>query len=125
MLNDISVVGSRAKVRIVFKDQEKPIFIYRGLWEGIEVYEEKELIRSHDIVKALKEKLADRRKFRAYYEIISMKLAYFADEYSGGPDLLTPFYFIEIEYEDVNAKKSGITQGLDRFFGCLHIDEYR
>jgi len=111
LLNDIPVVGPRAKVRIVFKDQDKPIFLYRGLWEGIEVYEEKELVRAHDVVKVLKEKLADRRKVRAYYEIISTRLAYFADEYGGGPDLLTPFYFIEIEYEDVNAKKSGITQG--------------
>ena len=116
LLNDIRVVGPRAKVRIVFKNQVNPIFLYRGLWERIDVYEEKELIRAHDIVRVLKEKLADRRKFRANYEILSTKLAYFADEYSGGPDLLTPFYFIEIEHEDVDAKKSGITQGPRQVF---------
>lgn len=115
-LNGIRVVGPRAKVRMVFKDQERPISIHRGLWESIEVYEERELVREHDIYTVLKEKLAKRRDSRAYYDVIDCKIAYFAREFCSEPDILAPFYFIEVEYEAANAEKMGITQGPRQVF---------
>lgn len=125
-LNEIPVVGPRAKVRMVFKDQEKPILIHSCLWDKLEVYEEREAVRIHDVVKVVKEKLMERRSCTdksiekrgsaVRYDIISTRLAYFADEYDGGADLLAPYYFVEVEFEDAKAKKNGITQGPRQFF---------
>jgi len=116
VLNGTPVVGPRAKVRMIFKGQESPILIHRGLWEDIEVYEEREVVREHDIVKVVREKLTKRRNGRAYYNVIDIKLAYFAHEFNGGPDILAPFYFIEVEYEDINAEKKDVMQGLRQIF---------
>jgi regulatory protein YycI of two-component signal transduction system YycFG len=116
-LNEIPVVGPRAKVRMVFKEDEKPILIHRGLWDAIEVYEEKELLRINDVAKAVKEKLVAREGCsQARYDVISTRLAYFADEYAGGIDILAPYYFIEMEFEDKKAKENGITQGPRQLF---------
>ncbi len=110
-INGIPVLGPRATVRMVFKDQAKPISIHRGLWENIEVYEERELVREHDVYTTVKEKLAQRRDCRVYYDVVDCKMAYFAQEFCGGPDILAPFYFLEIEYETANAERKGIIQG--------------
>lgn len=115
-LNSIRVIGPRAKVRMVFKDQASPISIHRGLWESLEVYEERELLREHDIHTALKEKLAKRRDSSAYYHVVDCKIAYSAQEFCGGPDILAPFYFIEVEFEAANAEKRGVTQGPRQIF---------
>jgi hypothetical protein len=111
-INGVPVVGPRATVRMVFKDQAKPISIHRGLWENIEIYEERELVREHDIYAVVKEKLAQRRDYTAYYDIVDCRMAYFTKEFCGGPDILAPFYFLEIEYETAKAaKRDTITQG--------------
>ena len=34
------------------------------------------------------------------YDVRDVKLVYFANEYNGGPDLLTPSYFVEVEFVD-------------------------
>ena len=115
-LNEIPVVGPRAKVRIVFKEDEKPILIHSCLWNKIDVFEEKELLRVHDVAKVVKEKLVERACSQVRYDVISTRLAYFADEYAGGIDLLAPYYFIEIEFEDKKAKENGITQGPRQLF---------
>jgi len=115
-LNEIPVMGPRSKVRMVFKNQKRPIFIHRGLWESIEVYEERELLEAEDIVAVVKKKLDGRRKSWINYDIIGKKLVYLAYEFKGGPDLLAPFYFIEVEYEDTDAKKKGINQGPKQLF---------
>lgn len=115
-LNDIPVEGPRSKVRMIFKDQEKPVMIHLGMWESIEIYEERELIREHDVYTIVKEKLAQRQKNEINYDIIDIKLAYYADEFKGGPDLLVPYYFVEIEYEDKKAREKGITQGARQIF---------
>lgn len=115
-LNDIPVEGPRSKVRMIFKEQEKPVMIHLGMWEKIEIYEERELIREHDVYTIVKEKLAQRQKSEINYDIVDIKLAYYADEFKGGPDLLVPYYFVEIEYEDKKARERGITQGARQIF---------
>jgi hypothetical protein len=100
-LNSIQVVGPRAKIRMIFKEMERPAFIHRGLWESLEIYEERELVREHDAVEAVREKLARRSRCgEAYYDITEVRLAYFAREFQGGPDLLAPYYFVEVEHRD-------------------------
>jgi hypothetical protein len=37
--------------------------------------------------------------------VVDVRLAYFATEYHGGPDLLSPYYFVEVEYEDRTAQE--------------------
>ena len=115
-LNDIPVEGPRSKVRMIFKGQEKPIMMHLGMWENIEVFEERELIRKHDVFTVIKEKLAERQKSEINYDIVDIKLAYYADEFKGGPDLLVPYYFVEIEYEDKKAREMGITEGAKQIF---------
>lgn len=115
-INNIPVEGPRSKIRMIFKDQEKPIMMHLGMWESIEVYEERELIREHDVYTVLKEKLAERQKDARNYDIVDIKLAYYADEFKGGPDLLIPYYFVEVEYEDKKAKELGITEGIRQIF---------
>jgi hypothetical protein len=115
-LNDFPVTGARAKVRMTFKGQEIPIMIHCGFWEDIEVFEERDFIREHDIVKVVKEKLAERRNVKSFNKIVELNLAYFAHEFEGEPDLLAPYYFIEIEFEDRNAMEAGISQGPRRVF---------
>jgi len=115
-LNDILVDGPRSKVRMIFKDQEKPIMMHLGMWENIEVFEERELIRKHDVFTIIKEKLAHRQKCGINYDIVDIRLAYYADEFRGGPDLLVPYYFVEVEYEDKKARELGITEGARQIF---------
>ncbi len=116
VLNEIPVVGPRAKVRMIFKDQEKPILIHSCLWDKLEVYEEKEAVRIHDVVKTVKEKLTERRSCMAHNDVVSTRLAYFANEYTAGTDLLAPYYFVEVEFEDMKAKEYGIRQGPRQVF---------
>lgn len=123
-LNDIPVVGPRAKTRMIFKDQEKPLLIHNCLWNKLEVYDERDCVGTNEVVKTIKEKLMQRRSTKenmgarssVQYEVVSTRLAYFANEYAGGPDLLAPYYFIEVEFEDPQAKKNGIEQGPKQMF---------
>ncbi len=125
-INDIPVVGPRAKVRMVFKNREKPILIHSCIWNQIEVYEEREIVRMHDVVKVVREKLVQRQSCKnktfgryghlSHCDVISARLAYFANEYAGGMDLLAPYYFVEVEFEDPKAKQNGITQGPRQIF---------
>jgi hypothetical protein len=115
-LNDIPVEGPRSKVRMIFKDQEKPIMMHLGLWENIEVFEERELIREHDVYTVVKEKLINRHKGGKNFDIIDIILAYYADEFRGGPDILAPYYFVEVEYEDKKAREQGISDGPRQIF---------
>ena len=121
-LNDIPVIGPRAKVRMAFKELEKPVMIHCGLWERMEIHEEKEKLREHDVVRTVKERLDKRRCDKIFYDIRDVRLAYFAREFSGGPDILAPYYFIEIEFADDNGEKSRKTQGPRQIF---HIPAFR
>ena len=96
--------------------------IHRGLWERINVYEERERIREHDVVKVVKERLDKRRCDKSFYDIRDIKLAYFAREFSGAPDILAPYYFIEIEFDDNNDEKTRRSQGPRQI---IHLPAYR
>jgi hypothetical protein len=63
-----------------------------------------------------KNKTIERYGYLAYCNIISTRLAYFANEYAGGSDLLAPYYFVEVEFEDPKAKQNEIAQGPRQIF---------
>jgi regulatory protein YycI of two-component signal transduction system YycFG len=111
-INNIPVVGPRAKIRMIFKDKVAPVAIHRALWEKIEAYEKRELIAKKDVVEAIERKLKDRSSKVKNQEVADVRLAYFAQEYSGGPDLLMPYYFIELEEKTRKMELLGISQGI-------------
>lgn len=115
-LNGIRVVGPRAKIRMVFKTPKQPALIHRGLWEGLEVYEERDLLRENDAVGIVKHRLSQTRERKLHADVIDARLAYFAAPFCGGPDLLTPFYFIEVQYEDLGSSHGRATQGPRQLF---------
>ncbi len=110
-LNRIPITGPRAKIRMAFKQQETPIMILRGIWEDIEIFDEKEIVPEAEIVKAVSERLVLRRNDKANYRMVDIKLAYFAGEFHAEPDLLEPYYFVEVEFDDPKAREVGIKQG--------------
>jgi hypothetical protein len=110
-INGIPVLGPRATFRMAFKDQTRPVSIHRGLWENIDVFGEKELVREHDIYTVVKERLNRRRDCSVNYDVADCRLAYFTREYCGGPDVLEPFYFVEIEFESINREIQEKGQG--------------
>jgi hypothetical protein len=119
-LNDIPVVGPRAKVRMVFLDQDKPVFVHRALWQSLEPFDERKLVDAGEIERAVTERLTDRRR-AVPYKMSDIRLVYFAQEYSGGPDLLAPFYFVEVEFEPREGEKAE-TQGIKQ---VLRLPAYR
>jgi hypothetical protein len=111
-LDGIPVSGPRAKIRMVFKDDERPVFIHRGLWDALEPYEERELIREHDAVATIDDLLTTRKDCGAVtYGVANVRLAYFAREFAGAPDLLAPYYFIDVESRTADPRAAGPVQG--------------
>jgi hypothetical protein len=107
MLNDIPVIGPRAKVRFAFKSKKVPINIHCAVWQNMEVFEQREFLSPHDVYTVIKEKLSKRKNDKRSFDVINQKIAYFAQEYNGGPDILAPYYFVDVEYSDPNAEKIG------------------
>lgn len=100
-VNGIPVVGPRGKVRMLFKATERPVMMHVGLWESLAVYEERELVSEHEVVRVVRDKLELRSECgKRNYDVRDVKLVYYADEFAGGPDLLAPWYFIEVELRD-------------------------
>ncbi|WP_298273527.1 hypothetical protein [Geobacter sp.] len=111
-LNGVPVVGPRGKVRMIFKETERPVMMHVGLWEGLDVFEERELVREHDVLRAVREGLARRDECgKRPYDIRDVRLVYFADEYRGGPDLLAPEYHVEVEFRDPRRTEKEQIQG--------------
>ena len=111
-LDDVPVVGPRAKIRMVFKETERPVLIHRGIWDALEPYEDRELIREHDAVGTVDGLLANRRDCRdVSHTLGDVRLAYFAREFVGAPDLLAPYYFVDVEFKNVDSKAAGEVQG--------------
>jgi hypothetical protein len=100
--NGIPAVGPRGKVRMLFKDRRQPVLMQVGLWESLEVYEERDLVSENDVARAVQDKLAERNRCgERTYNLNDVRLVYFAGEYNGGPDLLAPEYLVEVEYRDL------------------------
>ena len=125
-LNGIRVMGPRAKVRMVFKDGETPIMMHCGLWESLEVHEERDLVSADEVTGMLRTKLSERRGGRATggrsaNRLLEVNLAYIADEYNGGPDLLLPYYCVVVEQRDERReerklRRAAATQGPRQVF---------
>lgn len=111
-LNGIPVVGPRGTMRMIFKGDEHPVMMHVGLWESLAVFEERELVREHDAVRTVHERLTQRSDCASRpYKVNDVRLAYFADEFRGGPDLLAPEYHVEVELRDPRAKGKESIQG--------------
>jgi len=113
-LDGIPLVGPRAKARFVFKDGGLPLMMHISAWEELEFYAEAERVREHELVMKVREDLNETRDCSARYNIVDVRLAYFAEEYKGGPDLLAPSYFVEVEYTNEPAHVKEQTQGIRR-----------
>jgi hypothetical protein len=100
-LNGIPVVGPRAKARLVFKEDALPVMAHIGLWDSLTVHEERERVREHDVARVIGERLSERNRCEGKaYRLCDLRLVYMADEFHGGPDLLSPEYLVEIELQD-------------------------
>lgn len=96
-VNDRYVTGPRAKVRMTFKRSDSPALIHRGLWEKLEVFESRPLRTEEEAKEAVASRLIKRREGTQAWKLLNLRLAYFASEYTGGPDLLVPYWFAEVE----------------------------
>lgn len=111
-VNGIPVVGPRGKVRMTFKAAETPALMHVGLWDSLSVYDERTLVSENDVVRTVRDKLATRNEcHKRNYDVRDVRLVYHADEFAGAPDLLAPWYFVEVELRDEHDKARGETQG--------------
>lgn len=110
-VDGMPVTGPRGKLRSMFKSGETPIAIHRGIWESLDTFEERDAISEDEAVNTVMSRLKDRGEKRQLHRLVTARRAYWAKEYEGGPDLLEPYYFVEVEFEDREAKKQGISQG--------------
>jgi hypothetical protein len=99
-VNEHHVTGPRAKVRLTFKNSKGPAWIHRGLWDRLDVFEMRPLFSEDEVYRKLSDQLSGRGSARKAWRLIDMRLAYFAGEFCGGPDLLRPYYFAEVEFRD-------------------------
>jgi len=104
-VNDLKVTGPRAKVRLTFKSARAPVWIHRALWEKMELFEARPMLTEDEVYRKVKDRLSRRGETLKMWQMIGIRLVYFAGEYSGGPDLLLPYYFAEIEYRDPKDKE--------------------
>lgn len=103
-LDDLLVMGPRAKVRAAFGDWETPQFMHVGLWETVDVYKTGELIPRDRLLKIIDDR-AKRRERKIELRVRDITLAYWAGEYRGGADILEPYYFVEIEHLEPDQRK--------------------
>jgi len=99
-VNGHHVTGPRAKLRLVFKTSRVPVWIHRALWEKLEVFETRPMLTEDDVYRMVSDRISKRGETRRAWRLVDIRLAYFAGEFSGGPDLLLPYYFAEIEMRD-------------------------
>jgi hypothetical protein len=103
-LDGVPVVGPRAKVRAVFKHDERPVMLHVGLWDSLQGHETRERVREHDVIRSVDEKLAQRQRCgQRAYDLRDLRLVYMAGEFAGAPDLLVPEYHVEIELRHLHA----------------------
>ena len=97
-LNGLSVSGPRTRIRAVFGNNELPIMVHIAVWERLDLHSEVELVREHDVVAALERSIRGRTDCNVVIHIKNIRLAYAAsEEFHGRPDLLAPYYFVEVE----------------------------
>jgi hypothetical protein len=99
-VNDRPVTGPRAKLRLTFKNPQAPVWMHRGLWERLEVFETRRMLTENEVYRRVSDRISPRGSARKSWSMLHVRLAYFAGEFNGGPDLLLPFYFAEVEFRD-------------------------
>ena len=86
-------------------------------------YDDRELISRHEVAAAIRDRLASRKHCGSRdASLRDLHLTYWADEFSGGPDLLTPWYFGEIELVDPRYAGRDPIQGPRQM---LRVSAYR
>ncbi|MDX5399645.1 MAG: hypothetical protein LPK92_07975 [Actinomycetes bacterium] len=96
-VNGHHVTGPRARVRLTFLAPGQPAWMHRGLWDTLEVFETRRFVGEEEAKEDLAARLASRGDREMRWHLRNLRLAYFAGEYEGGPDLLVPHWFAEIE----------------------------
>jgi hypothetical protein len=97
-LNGLPVSGPRTRIRAVFGNDELPLMVHVAVWERLELHLEAELVRRHDVVSALERSIRGRTECNLAVRIKDIRLVYAAsEEFQGRPDLLAPYYFVEVE----------------------------
>jgi hypothetical protein len=97
-LNGLPVSGPRTRIRAVFGNEELPIMLHIAVWDRLDVHAEVELVREHDVVTALERSIRGRTDCNLVVHIKEIRLAYAAsEEFHGRPDLLAPYYFVDVE----------------------------
>ena len=97
-LNGIAISGPRTRIRAVFGSDEAPLMLHVAVWDRLEHYADAELVREHDVLAALEKSLRGRKDCDVVVRANALRLAYAAsEEFHGRPDLLAPYYFVEVE----------------------------
>ena len=112
-VNDNYVTGPRAKLRLVFKNARRPVLMHRAIWERLEVFETRTMLTEDEAYRKISDQLSRRGEAQRNWRMINNRMAYFAGEFSGGPDLLLPYYFAEVEFhapEDREKTRQGPRQ---------------
>ena len=99
-LDGLPVSGPRAGASATFTDDERPLRLLAASWDAVVAYEEVTLIERDEAIATLLEAHATRPErngaSRAEAAVLSATLAYWAGEYCGGADVLTPSWFVEV-----------------------------
>ena len=110
-LNGLAVSGPRTRIHAVFGNDELPLMLHVAVWERLEHYADAELVRSHDVVATLERSIRGRRDCNLTIRIKDIRLVYAASEEShGSPDLLAPYYLVELQ-SPYRASKGDGDQG--------------
>jgi hypothetical protein len=104
-LNGNYVTGPRAKLRLVFKNGRRPALLHRALWERLEFFENRPMVTEDEAYRRISDQLSRRGESYRNWRLIGSRMAYFAGEFAGGPDLLLPYYFAEVEFRDPQDKE--------------------
>jgi hypothetical protein len=104
-LNGLPISGPRTRVRAVFGTSEIPLMVHVAVWERLEHHDDAELVREHEVVETLERSMRGRTECNLTPRIRDVRLEYAAsEEFHGRPDLLAPYYFVEVESPFRGAK---------------------
>ena len=104
-LNGLPVSGPRTRIRAVFGNDELPLMVHVATWDRLEHHADVDLVRPHEVIAALEKSVRGRTECNFALRVGDVRLAYAAsEEFQGRPDLLAPFYFIEVRSPQRDSK---------------------
>jgi hypothetical protein len=81
--------------------------VHVAVWDRLEHHADAELVRAHDVIATLEKSIRGRRDCDLVVHAKALRLAYAAsEEFQGRPDLLAPYYFVEVESPYRGAKEN-------------------